>query len=94
MSPLLLLAGSVLASPTSSVARDSHVMSPRPMTYWLEYGSLYTECPKAPGTKVRDSASSVALRAHLAGTSPSGQAFDLFFRLIWGGAQEASYPGV
>ena len=69
-------------------------MSPRPMTYWLEYGSLYTECPKAPGTKVRDSASSVALRAHLAETSPSGQAFDLFFPLIWGGAQEASYPGV
>lgn len=71
-------------------------MSPRPMTYWLEYGSLYTECPKAPGTKVRDSASSMGLGAHLAGTSPSGQAFDLFFfsPYLGRGAQEASYPGV
>ena len=76
------------------LARDSHVVSPKPMTHWLEYVSLYTECPKAPGTKIRDSASSVGLGAHLAGTSPSGQAYDLFFSsfLFW--TQEASYPGV
>lgn len=62
----------------------SHVAQPSPMPCWLECGSLYTECPKAAGTKVQVSASgagvgsmSSGLGAPLAGMSPSGQAFDL-----------------